>query len=61
VVVVVFIIGAGVVVLLCEVVVLVLLGVEPQPANTAMLATSATPTTWRKRDILSVIVCLLKV
>jgi len=48
--------GGGVVVVLCEDVVLVLLGVEPQPANTAMLAISATPIAWRRRDVVLIIV-----
>jgi hypothetical protein len=57
VVVVVFCIGAGVIVVLCEEVVLVLLGVEPQPARTVMPAISAMPTAWRTRDFVSFIVC----
>jgi hypothetical protein len=44
--------GAGVMVLDCSEVVVVLVGSEPQPVNTAMLAISATPTTRRKCDVI---------
>jgi len=44
--------GAGVVVLDCEEVLVVLVGDEPQPVNTAMLAINATPTAWRKNDVI---------
>jgi hypothetical protein len=47
---------AGLTVVLCSDVVLLLLGVEPQPAKTVMPAISATPTAWRKRDFVSIIV-----
>jgi hypothetical protein len=44
--------GAGVVILDRSEVVVVLMGSEPQPVNTAMLAISATPTTRRKCDVI---------
>jgi len=51
--------GAGIVVLVRseDEVVVLLVGAEPQPANMAMPAMSATPTTRRKRNVVSIIVC----
>jgi len=42
--------GAGVVVLDCADVVVVLVGAEPQPDNTAMPAINTAPAIWRKCD-----------